>query len=123
MASILIVDDEPTARILFKEMLAGRSHDIRVAENGDEAIAACREKPADLLITDLVMPKKNGIDLILELKKDHPDIRIIAVSGGGGISGRFEYLPIAKMIGARTVLNKPFSAQVLRDAVDQALAN
>lgn len=123
MASILIVDDEPTARVLFKEMLAGRSHDIRVAENGDEAVAACREKPADLIITDLVMPEKNGIDLILELKKDHPDIRIIAVSGGGGISGRFEYLPIAKMIGARTVLNKPFSAQVLRDAVDQALAN
>ena len=121
MARILIVDDDDSIRILMKEMLQDAEHSIFEATNGSEAKQTLMKEKIDLIVTDLVMPEKSGIDLILELKDSHSSVPIVAVSGGGGITGRFDYLPIAKLIGADRVLNKPFSASVFREVVDTAL--
>lgn len=69
------------------------------------------------------MPGKNGIDLIMEVKKDYPDIPVIAFSGGGGITGRFDYLKISKLVGADIILKKPFELQELRSAVSEVMKN
>jgi len=87
----------------------------------DEAMKIFRSDQSSLIITDLVMPDKNGIDLILDLKREYPEARIIAMSGGGGIEGRFDYLAIAKLVGAETILKKPFTVKELRDRVDAML--
>ena len=123
MARILVVDDEASMRRLLKEILTQDKHDILEAETGAQACTLFRQQSADLIITDLVMPEVNGIDLIMELKKEFPDIRIIAISGGGGITGRFDYLAIAKLIGAKHVIGKPFQVAELRAVVNQVLAD
>lgn len=117
MARILIVDDEPNMRLLISSMLKSPNHELLTAENGDAAIALLAKERVDLVITDLVMPQKNGIDLIMELKQSSPDLKILAMSGGGGINGRFDYLPIAKLIGAENILRKPFKREELCAAV------
>lgn len=121
MARILIVDDEEMVRSLLREALEADKHDILEAKTGKEAGDIYRDSPVDLIITDLVMPGKNGIELILDLKAEHPEVRIVAVSGGGGITGRFDYLPIAKLIGAKAILSKPFEMRELRAMVTEVL--
>ena len=121
MARILIVDDEQPVRALVREMLALDRHDILEAADGAEARALYEEQEVDLVITDLVMPDKSGIDLIMELRERDPDVRILAISGGGGITGRFDYLPIAELIGARSILRKPFQMGDLRAKVSELL--
>ncbi len=121
MAKILVVDDEAQVRGMLVKMLAVEHHEVIEAENGAQGCKKYREHQPDLLITDLVMPEKNGIDMILELKKEFPSIRIVAISGGGGITGSFDYLPVAKLVGALHILQKPFSLQALKSAVAEAL--
>ncbi len=122
MAKILIVDDEAHMRLLVSSMLKTDKYELLTAENGDAAVEMLQKENVDLLITDLVMPMKNGIDLIMELKHTHPKLKIIAMSGGGGINGRFDYLPIAKLIGAENILRKPFKREELSGAVMDLLA-
>lgn len=121
MAKILIVDDELPIRCMLREMLEQDGHEVSEAENGVVAQRCVREASFDLLITDLVMPEKNGLNLILDIKKEWPDMRIVAISGGGGITGRFEYLPIAKLVGAASILEKPFRKEQLQSVVQSAL--
>ena len=122
MASILIVDDEDSVRNLVKEMLSKDKYTLYEARNGEEAVTQFNEHPVDLIITDLVMPDKSGIDLIMQLKNENAKVRIVAISGGGGITGRFDYLPIAKLLGAKAIIRKPFTMAELRQAVTTALA-
>lgn len=122
MAKILLVDDEDSVRVLLKEMLRMSNHEITEAKNGREAYEKYCAQPADLIITDLVMPDKSGIDLIMELKEKDPNARILAISGGGGITGRFDYLPIAQLLGANCVLKKPFQMNDLCSRVEEILA-
>ena len=121
MARILVVDDEPSVRDMVVAMIESASHELIEAGNGEEAIAACKVTPFDLIITDIVMPGKNGIDLIMDIKKNFQEIPVIAISGGGGITGRYDYLEIAKLVGAITILKKPFSMDELRSAVGSVL--
>ena len=118
MAKILIVDDEDSVRLMVKEMLRMSNHEVSEAKNGREAMEKFCAQPADLIITDLVMPDKSGIDLIMELKEKFPTARILAISGGGGITGRFDYLPIAQLLGADFILKKPFQMKELCLKVD-----
>ncbi len=122
MAKILIVDDEPHMRLLVSAMLKSDKHELCVAENGQSAMDLLKDGGFDVMITDLVMPTKNGIDLIMEIKQALPQLKIIAMSGGGGINGRFDYLPIAKLIGAENILRKPFKREDLSSAVEDILA-
>ncbi|MBL1277326.1 MAG: response regulator [Ectothiorhodospiraceae bacterium] len=123
MAKILIVDDEAPLRTMLSHMLIADNHEVIVAEDGGQGIKLYHEGMPDLVISDLVMPNKNGIDMILELKRDYPDLRLIAISGGGGITGAFDYLPTAKLVGADSILKKPFGIQELRDALKKSLGN
>lgn len=123
MPRILVVDDEESVREMLTQMLEPAGYDVIEAGNGAEACDVCKELPVDLIITDIVMPEKNGIDLIMDVKNEFPDTPVIAISGGGGITGRFDYLEIAKLVGAKNILKKPFAMADLRSAVDNILKN
>jgi len=104
--SILFVDDEEPVRRLFKEALEKFGYQVRLATNGNEAIALFREDPTDLIITDIFMPKKDGHTLILEVKQDFPDVHIFAITGKKFFDPLME-LDIAKTLGAIKVFTKP----------------
>ena len=119
--TILIVDDELSIHSLLQDMLEDLDYQLLYAENGVEALDYCKNHSVDLVITDLVMPKKNGLDLMIALKQFYPDTKIIAISGGGGIQGQFEYLPIARLIGAESIIEKPFTIQQIQNSITNAL--
>ena len=120
MADILVIDDDIEVRIVIRRMLEKKGYDVREASEGGEGIRLYREKPADLIITDILMPGKEGIETIIELRKEFPDIRIIAVSGGGRL-GPGDYLELAEKIGVQCTLTKPFTWDELIQAVESLL--
>ncbi len=121
MANVMVVDDEEAVRQLFQEILIGSGHIVIEAENGEEAIKILNTMSIDLVVTDLVMPEKSGLELIMDIAEIHPKLPIIAISGGGGITGRFDYLPIAKLIGAKRIVNKPFKINDIRVLIKDIL--
>ena len=121
METILVVDDESSVREMMATMLLSSERDIKMAENGVQAEEILASSEISLVVTDIVMDGVNGIDLIMKMKTDYPDIPIVAVSGGGGIEGRFDYLEIAKLVGANKILKKPFTAEILRTMVNESL--
>lgn len=121
MARILIIDDEVSIRGILREILEQENHEVVEASNGIEAAKKFKEYPFELIITDLVMPGKSGIELIIELQNVAPDIPILAISGGGGITGRFDYLQIAKLIGAKAIMTKPFKNDEVKQKVSSML--
>ncbi|MBW2406596.1 MAG: response regulator [Deltaproteobacteria bacterium] len=121
MANILIIDDDRQFRTMLRKMIEKNGHDVIEAPDGREGVRLYRKSPTDLIITDLIMPEKDGIETIQELKKDFPDIKIIAVSGGGRLGPR-NYLHLAKMLGAQRTLTKPIELPELLDAIKEVLA-
>ncbi|VAW70045.1 hypothetical protein MNBD_GAMMA09-669 [hydrothermal vent metagenome] len=122
MSNILVVDDD-TSILTFIDHALRDSHDIFTSETVFGAENISKNNKIELLIADLVIPDKNGIDMIMEFKKNHPEMPILAISGGGGITGRFDYLPIAKLVGAEMTLKKPFTTTELRNSVKNILEN
>lgn len=120
MARILVIDDEPQIRKLLKQMLEKEGHEAVLAENGKEGILRNREQPADIIITDIFMPEKEGIETIMELRSLWPSVNIIAISGGGS-KGHVNYLDIAKNLGAAKTLDKPLRWKELIAAVNALL--
>ena len=106
MAKILVLDDEPSILLMIKKMLEKEGHEVAVALNGIEGMELFEQNKPDLVITDIIMPGKEGLETILELRKNHPELKIIAISGGGRISPE-GYLPGAKLLGANAVFQKP----------------
>lgn len=121
MARILVVDDEEIVRVTLRQMLEKAGHQVFEAANGLEALRAFEKREADLVITDIIMPEKEGIETIMELRQRKPDLKIIAMSGGGR-TGTMEYLHLAKSLGADNVLPKPFKMGEVRDLVSRTLA-
>ncbi|WP_316975788.1 response regulator [Shumkonia mesophila] len=117
MASILVVDDEDLVRFSVRQMLEDEGHTVKEAADGVEGIAQLQSCAFDLMITDIVMPRKEGMETIAEAKQMQPDLRVIAISGGGPV-GQFHYLELAKQFGADAVLAKPFKKQELIAVVD-----
>ncbi len=122
MAKILVVDDEQNIRNILRESLKKEQHEIFEASSGQEASDILDKHAIEIMITDLVMPGKTGLDLIMEIKEKIPELSIIAISGGGGINGRFDYLPIAQLIGANNIIRKPFSIADIKQTVKELLA-
>lgn len=112
---ILLIDDEVAFRSVLKQVLLNAGYDVVEASNGAEGIRYFYEKPADMIITDIIMPEKEGIETIIELKKAYPDVKLIAMSGGGWYGTEIDF-DMAKKLGAHT-LNKPFALQELLDVV------
>ena len=121
MASILLVDDDEQLRTMLGEVLRRAGYEVQAACDGTEAIRLYRSHPTDLIITDLIMPEKEGLEMIRELRRDSPQVRIIAMSGGGR-SGTTNCLKVAKALGAQQVLDKPFSHQEILQAIREVLA-
>jgi DNA-binding response OmpR family regulator len=118
---VLIIDDDEQLRALLHEILERAGFAVIEAVNGVEGLKLFRSAPADLVITDLIMPDKEGVETILELRREFPEARVIAISGGGRNSST-NYLPIAARLGARRTLAKPFSRQEILEAVRETLA-
>lgn len=116
MKSILVIDDDDIVRTMLTAMLERENYRVITAINGAEALEKYHAEPTDLVITDIIMPEKEGIETILELKRSKPDIKIIAVSGGGRV-GPQDYLNVAKKFGAQYTFTKPFDRKSLIDAV------
>ena len=115
MPNILIIDDDNQFRTMLRKMVERNGYEVIEASDGKEGIRLYRKNPTDLIITDLIMPEKDGIETIQELKKDFPDIKIIAISGGGRL-GPHDYLHLAKMLGAQRTLTKPIElSELLRN--------
>lgn len=119
--SILMIDDNEQLRDLLRAALLKMGYEVTSASNGAEAIDAIAKTSFDVVITDLLMPEKDGIEVIGELRRRQPHARIVAMSGGGRGS-REHYLQTAKGLGAHALLGKPFSVTELGAALDTALA-
>jgi CheY-like chemotaxis protein len=120
MESILIIDDEPQIRSMIRLVLERAGYTVIEATDGVEGIRRFHENPVNLIITDLIMPNKDGIGMIIELKKEFPDIKIIAMSGGG-LNRPEGYLRGAQKLGAACTLSKPINRQELLRAVKDTL--
>jgi len=120
MARILIIDDEPQIRSMLMLMLERDGYEVIEAPDGVEGIKIYRQNPADLIITDLIMPNKDGIGMIIDLKKEFPDVKIIAMSGGG-LNKPDGYLKGAKKLGAACTLTKPIDREEMLEAVRDTL--
>jgi CheY-like chemotaxis protein len=110
--SVLIVDDNADMRSLVGIVLERAGFKVQAAADGEHALDLQRAHPVDVLITDIFMPECDGIELIDQFKSAFPQVKIIAMSGGGRVS-RMDYLPFAADIGADRVLRKPFPADTL----------
>jgi CheY-like chemotaxis protein len=121
MAIILIVDDDPTVRLIASELLRGDDHAIVEAEDGDEALRIVGVMAVDLVVLDMLMPNKDGLETIVELRKRQPDIRILAISSGG-VMDRSLLLRTAMAIGADESLQKPLRLETFADTVTRLLA-
>lgn len=117
---VLIIDDDEQIRVLLEQMMHWAGFDVMVAENGKVAMQLQSANPADLVITDLIMPEQEGLETISRLKRDYGGIKIIAISGGGRI-GPEAYLPAALELGADKVFSKPFDVQEIVDTVREML--
>lgn len=120
MARILVIDDEELARFTVREILESAGHEVIEARDGVEGLAMQRAQRCDLVVTDVIMPRKEGVEMIIEMKQEQPALRIIAISGGGR-TRNLDFLKLAKEFGADKVLAKPFSAEDLIGAVRECL--
>lgn len=117
MAHILVIDDDDALREVVTMALEQKGHRVTAAENGKVGVARFMAEPADLVLTDVMMPEQEGVETIMQLRKTHPNLRIIAMSGGGPRSA--VYLQICARLGART-LAKPFTIADLDRAITES---
>jgi DNA-binding response OmpR family regulator len=116
MARIYIFDDEPSILLMIKKMLEKAGHEVDIALNGSDGMKLFNKNISDLLITDIIMPEKEGLETIFELRRTYPHLKIIAISGGGRISPE-GYLPGAKLLGADVVFQKPLVQKDFLEAI------
>ena len=125
MARIYVVDDEKLVRMLLKEILLKAGYEVEAFGNPLDAIARIEEQEPDLLITDIFMPEKSGLEMILELRQTHTALKIIAISGDSpGSEGAYkESLEVAEALGSANIIEKPFTAPQVVKAAQNALAS
>jgi DNA-binding response OmpR family regulator len=120
VARILIIDDEDQPRRMLYQALTRAGYEVVEARDGNEGLARFREAPADLIITDILMPEKEGLETIIDLRREFPNVKIVAMSGGGR-TGSLNFLDIARRLGAQCTLPKPFGLQDMLKAVRELL--
>src|SRR5262245_42634294 len=121
MAKILVVEDDAQMRLLLRRALEAAGHQVVDAENGAKGLKRFGESHADLVVTDIIMPDKEGIQTIIELKQSDPQIKVLGISGGGRTEN-LEFLRIAKKSGADRVMAKPFRTADFVKTVAELLA-
>jgi DNA-binding response OmpR family regulator len=120
MTTILIIDDDDQFRNMLKKLLEEEGYQVFEASDGEKGLKVYREHPVDLIMLDIFMPNKDGLETIQDLKRDVSDTKILAMSGGGRRGGQW-YLEYAGMFGANTMLTKPFNPPELFEAIRQLL--
>ena len=122
MTRILVIDDEEPVRFTLRKILESENYEVTVAKDGVEGTALFTAQPFPLVITDIFMPEKDGLQTIIDLKKDYPDTKIIAISGGGQM-GLTQLLEAARQLGEDQVITKPFGTDEVLDCVKECLAS
>lgn len=120
MSIVLVIEDDPGVRRVLQHTLEYAGHTVHAVDNGRDALRAVKEKEPELVVTDIVMPDSDGLEVIRILTSDHPRVRIIAISGGGMIH-RTTYLELARLLGAHLTLQKPVLPSDLVFAVSELL--
>ena len=120
MARILLIDDDDLLRRSLRLGLSRVGHTVVLVTNGKEAMESLSGDPPDLILTDVVMPEMDGMEVIMEVRHRFPNLPIIAMSGGGSVDSEC-YLNMARQLGSRKVLRKPFSMPELIDAINALL--
>jgi len=122
MTRVIIIDDEEDIRCALKEVFVRAGFDVEVASNADEGLDLLRQKKADLVVTDVIMPGKDGVEAVYEIRMEFPNTKIIVISGGGNVApldyqpgsiATSAYLASASAVGADMTLTKPFDRQEL----------
>jgi CheY-like chemotaxis protein len=121
MALVLVIDDASTVREVLRRMLTSADHAVIEAADGEAGLLLFEERSPELVITDLIMPKKEGIETIQQIRRSRPDAKIVAISGSTAAGGKL-YLGAAKKLGADAVLAKPFQPAELLEIVTRLLA-
>ncbi len=118
MHSVLIIENDDAVRDVVREILSAAGYTVREASNGRLGIHAFRKAPTDLVITDLYMPDRDGLEVIEAFRRTHPRVKILAISGASGSMG---YFGLAQSLGAVAVLPKPFAPATLVTLVAELL--
>jgi DNA-binding response OmpR family regulator len=121
MATVLVIEDDREVREYLVEVLSRAGHVVRTAANGRDGVALFRDEPAQIVITDIIMPEKDGIETILDLRREHPQLNVIAISGGGRSTPE-NYLHSARLLGADRAFRKPFKNEEILAAVAELAA-
>lgn len=121
MARILVIDDDAEVRRFFRQVLELDAHEVEEAADGAAGLRRLVERPAELVITDILMPGKEGLETIAEIRRQAPAVAVIAVSGGGRVPPQV-YLRLARDLGVRHALTKPVDLEDLLRTVREVLA-
>jgi DNA-binding NtrC family response regulator len=130
MQNVLVIDDEADVRDGIKRVLDRAGFSVRVIDNATDAMLELKRSAADVVITDIIMPRVNGVDAIEYILREFPAVRVVAISGGGNfdVTGyqpaaitTTAYLAAAKRAGAHSILTKPFETRELIQAVESAM--
>lgn len=122
MANILVIDDDVQILWVLRKILEKEGHKVISASDGEIGLQHFKNASYDLVITDMIMPNKSGINLITDIFQEYPEAKIIAISGGGAIEAE-RYLQIAQSLGVARTITKPFTMQSLVEAVNDVLAH
>jgi CheY-like chemotaxis protein len=121
MAKILVIDDEELNRFSIRKVLEGAGHEVAEAVDGVVGLEMQKKQNFNLIITDILMPKKEGLETLQEIKEGYPGISVIAISGGGRL-GNMDFLSAAELLGADAILAKPFTDEQIVTCVSECLA-
>ena len=122
MGRVLIIDDDSHILKMMKKMLERAGFEVGLALNGNEGLEAFKNAPADLVICDIIMPEKEGLETIREMRRLYSGLKILAMSGGGRVSSK-NYLNTARAFGATKTMAKPFSQKQMVSAVRELMSN
>jgi DNA-binding response OmpR family regulator len=117
MKHFLVIDDDALVRESIQLMLNDSDYKVDLAEDGVQGVKLFKQNKYDVVITDIIMPNKEGFETISELKKINDNVKIIAISGGSR-NGIGAYLPIAENLGAKAILYKPFDESELIQTIN-----
>lgn len=125
MLKIVVVDDEKIIRTLLNEILSKAGHEVFVTGTADEALDIIKERSPDMLITDIFMPEKTGLELIMEVRTNFPSIKVIAISGDSisRAGGHRDCLKLAETLGCELILEKPFTRNEVIAAIEKISAS
>jgi CheY-like chemotaxis protein len=117
----LVIDDDDAVRYTVAKILRRHGHDVASAADGKRGIALVEDERPHVVVTDIIMPEQEGIETIIQLRRENPEIKIIAISGGFR-TYNYDVLSIARNLGADDILPKPFEADDLMRSVDRVIA-